>query len=243
MALTYVQAYLAPGFVVFTRTDDHGATWTPPVRISAVVPTRTNVMHGPMVVTENGTVVRVPLFQFSVADYPTMNPARGTLGFATSRDKGVSWSYDPVLEQVEALFTPPAVAASGANIYWAYQVETDNGQDLMLVVSRDAGKTWDDPKRVVGGWDYLGYVWIDPAPDGGAVIAFDADAAPLEAGTSGEHLILLRLHAEHDSLLEWALAVASAENAEFSTVAHDAAGRLHASYRRAGEWLFIKESR
>lgn len=240
MALTYVQDYLVPGYVGFTRTDDRGATWEEPRRISDIDDGQTNVMHGPILVTEQGTKIRVPLLRFQAQDYPTMNPATGSIGFLTSEDRGSSWRSEPVLREVQTLFTPPAVAQTQGNLYWAFQVRNGSKQDLMLTVSTDDGKTWQEPRRIAGGSDYLGYMWMDAAPDGTALLAMDADARFLGAKETGEHLILFRLNVSAPDLVDWALAVAPAQNAEFSTAVHDGNGNIYAMYREGGRWLFLK---
>lgn len=241
MALTYVQSYLVPGFVAFTRTTDNGQTWEAPRRISQIDDTRTNVMHGPMLVADEGRTIRVPLFQFQAQDYPSMGPAQGTLGFMKSTDGGDSFRYEPVLPSVEALFVPPAVAAVGSNLYWAYQVGNGSGQDIMLLTSVDDGATWRPPVRIAGGIPCVGYMWIDGAPDGSAVLSLDAEASLVTNEKQGEHLILIRLDATSDGIVDWTLAPAVADNAEFSTVAHDDAGRVYASYRHRGTWLLLRE--
>ena len=242
MALTYVQSYLVPGFVAFTRTTDRGETWEEPRRISQVDGTRTNVMHGPMLVADEGRTLRVPLFQFQAHDYPSMGPAQGAFGFMKSTDGGDTFRHEPVIDDVETLFVPPAVAASGLNLYWAYEVQNGSNQDIMVLSSFDDGATWRPPVRVAGGIPYLGYMWIQGGSDGSAVLSLDADASLVTTEKQGEHLILIGLNATNEALVDWAVAPAIADNAEFSTVAHDAAGRILASYRDDGKWLVLREA-
>lgn len=242
LGISYIQNYLLPGSVAFTRSDDRGASWSSPVLVVEPDPERSNRMHGPPFASDDRQTVWIPLMRFRAHDFPSGGPAQSELFFAVSRDGGRTWSEQPVLGPTPMLFAPPAVARAGANVYWAYQVPNGSAQDLFVIVSADGGATWRDPVRVAGGWSYLGYMWMSGAPDGSAVLSFDADAAPLGHGVAGEHVILIRLDADAPGLVSWAAPVAPASNAEFSTVEHDGFGRLYVSYRMGGDWLFLREA-
>jgi hypothetical protein len=242
MGLTFVQDYLAPGYVVFTQTADRGATWSAPMRITGLESTRANVMHGPPMVSDDRRTVLVPTFQFGTLDYPRGGAARGDLVLMVSPDGGGTWQPRTARADVAALFTPPAFARAGdGRLYWAFQTQNGSQQDIQLLTSADDGRSWQGPSRIAGGWAYIGYMWMDAARDGSAVLSFDADGGIVDPRQAGERLILIGLDAQAAPALSWTNASTRADNSEFSTVALDGSGRIFSGYRDQGSWLVLRE--
>ena len=144
------------------RSDDGGATWTDPLRVSA--PDRTRVIAPTLALNGEGQVyvAFLDLGEDSL-DYAGGHEGRGgpayggpwRLVVARSVDGGRTWaeaSVDSALVPYTRLvvFTPPApsLVARGPNVYVAFADARLDDADVWLWASHDGGISWAPPVRV-----------------------------------------------------------------------------------------------
>lgn len=238
LVLAYMPLFLQPGVLAFTRSEEGGATWSPPRHLTRPEPGRTHVSHGQFLVVDQGETLRIPLLQYD----PTR---RGVahFSFALSEDAGASWTLVPVAGPVEAVLATPVSVAQAADgtLFWTYLAPNGTeAVDLLAMVSRDGGASWSGPRAVLGGWPAcgegcfvspIGIPWMDGGPGATAALAF------VEEG----RLVVARLDADAPGLLVAKADVAEASPVEFLEVDHDGTGRAHVAYTHDGKLWHARE--
>jgi hypothetical protein len=153
--LTHKSGNILPLTVWFQRSDDGGATWSPPVLVARTPgPGHPNGNVGKMWVSEDGNVIRIPLHTFDV----TKGEGRDEwLDLAVSTDAGATWTVKPVAGPLPTRADNflPSLGVVGETTYVA--VPLANGStaaDLTLVASTDRGDTWSDPILLARAQDY-----------------------------------------------------------------------------------------
>jgi hypothetical protein len=169
--MTWLQAadvgtlkFTAPGNPIeVTRSDDGGATWQAPVRVSS--PARERAIAPAPVVGRDGTlyVLYVDAGQDSL-DYEGGHLGRGgppypgpyELVLARSRDRGATWTESVAGKRLVPIkrflvFLPeypsPAVDRDG-RVYAAYHSDTLGDPDVYLWSLAPGASSWSAPKRV-----------------------------------------------------------------------------------------------
>lgn len=248
LVLAYMPLFLEPGAIAVTRSTDGGASWSLPAHASRPSPGRMNVVHGHLLASPDGATLHVPLLKYQ---WPT---GGGTFALATSTDGGRSWSESVALEPDDVLLTTPTATALAGDgtLYWAYVARNGTVADVRVIASRDGGASWSAPAVLLTGWTLpaaspalgspVGIPWMDGRPDGGATLAFSADASVLDPAAEGRWLVAARLHADAPGLLEAVTLVAQADSYEFAQVEHDAAGRAHVTFTHDGRLLYAAEA-
>ncbi|MFN2505572.1 MAG: sialidase family protein [Acidimicrobiales bacterium] len=148
--------------VMVARSDDGGATWRPPVRVSPA--TRERVVAPSIEVGRDGEVHVAYLdVGDDVLDYAGAHEGKGgepyygawAIVAARSSDKGVSWRDSVVDERLAptqrflVLFPPgPSVAVDGRTVYVAFEDGRLGDADVWLWKSTNGGEQWQRPKRV-----------------------------------------------------------------------------------------------
>ena len=145
------------------RSDDYGATWTTPVRVSS--PARQRVIAPTPVVAANGSVYVVYLdIGQDTLDYEGEHNGQGgppyagpyTLVVARSRDQGSTWAESvldarllPTTRFVVFLPPFPSIAVDRAGwVYVAYQDARYSPSDVDLWSLKPGASTWHGPIRV-----------------------------------------------------------------------------------------------
>jgi hypothetical protein len=190
--------------VSFSRSDDHGATWSAPTALTPVGPVETQ--NNELVTPAPGVLLDV----FSQGE-PLETNHQGQVGVLRSTDGGLSWAppvtvasfaitqtTDPDSGATIRAFGQDVVAAAGRG--WAYAAWFENRRDGTSAIwtsgSSDGGRTWSPaspvveeaaqpflPTLAVAGDGRLGATWYDLR---------DADAGPglgtqVWTGTSADH--------------------------------------------------------
>jgi hypothetical protein len=190
--------------VSFSRSDDHGATWTAPAALTpgGTVETQNNELVAP------SADVLLDVFSQGM---PLETGHDGQVGVLRSTDGGRTWAppvtvaafvvtqtADPDTGSPIRAFGQDVVAAAGGG--WAYAAWFENRRDGTSAVwtsgSRDGGRTWSAaaplveeaaqpflPTLAVAGDGRLGAIWYD-LRDAGAGPGL---GAALWAGTSADH--------------------------------------------------------
>lgn len=149
--------------IVASRSQDGGATWSAPARVSSTA--RARVITPVPVVGSDGTLY--VLYQDvgdDRLDYEGGHGGQGgpayagryALVLARSRDRGATWEESPVDDRISPLsryvvFLAPAptlaVDRSG-RVYAAFQDDRLGDADVMLWTLKQGGSRWTGPKRV-----------------------------------------------------------------------------------------------
>ncbi|HTJ75532.1 MAG TPA: sialidase family protein [Acidimicrobiales bacterium] len=185
--------------IVSTRSDDGGATWAPPARVSP--PSRSLVVAPvPAVTVDGGLVVAYLDVGDDRLDYDGAHAGKGGdpyagpwwLVAARSDDGGATWQEGVVDRLAPAtrfiqLFPPaPSVAVAGRQVYVAFADARRGDADAWVWASADGGRRWSPARRVNDarpGDQYLPAVSVAP---GGRVdvVYYDRRADP--GGTMNE---------------------------------------------------------
>jgi hypothetical protein len=182
----------------FARSDDGGASWHGPVRVSS--PDRQRVIAPSPALGPNGELY---VFFLDVGDdrldYDGAHQGQGgppypgyfTLVLARSLDSGATWSESVVDASIRPtqrfiVFIPPlpsvAIDRDGGTIYAAYQDGRAGDADVSVWASRDGGNSWartrvNDTELTDGTSQYLPEVEV--APNGRVdVLYYDRRADP-----------------------------------------------------------------
>lgn len=147
-----------------SRSDDAGATWSEPQRVSS--PSRPRVVAPSPAVGAAGELLLLYLdLGEDLLDYSGAHRGKGgppyqgpwQIVLAKSRDGGDSWSESTVEESLVPserfiVFTPPfpslAVDRDSGRMYAGFHDERLGDQDVWVWSGDKDGRTWSEPKRV-----------------------------------------------------------------------------------------------
>lgn len=149
--------------IVTSRSDDGGATWTPPVTVSP--PARQRVVAPAMAVGDDGQLY---LSYLDVGDdrldYHGGHEGKGgepyagkwALVVARSVDSGDTWTETVVDSRIAPaqrflmLFpaTPSVSAGEGDAVYVGFHDARTGDADVSVWASKDSGRSWGGPRRV-----------------------------------------------------------------------------------------------
>lgn len=238
LLMTYQPGTQQAGPVLFSRSQDHGATWTDPVEIAGTEPLRAGIAAGDFAVASDSMAVH-----FVVQHELPGGPTGVRFELLSSIDAGATWTrQDMPVSSLDAYPSVPALGPAGV-LTWAYQ----DLDDLEAITSHDGGATWGGPVALGTGiaWPRL---WAAARPDGLVDVAWMAAAT--EAGRA-EGLAVTRLDPAAGAVLGETI-VAGIGFLEYAGLAHDASGRAHAVAMDAprksdattdldGDLLYIRE--
>jgi hypothetical protein len=187
----------------FSRSDDHGATWSAPASIHGG---SSEAQNNELLAPADGVLVDV----FAEGS-PLESNRPGSVAAMRSTDGGLTWSAsravasfaltqttDPGRGTTIRAFGQDVVAAAGAG--WAYAAWFENRAGgtsaIWISASRDGGRSWGAPSVVVEGPAQAFLPTLAVAGDGRVGVTWydlrDAAAGPglateVWAGTSGDH--------------------------------------------------------
>ncbi|HTI63712.1 MAG TPA: sialidase family protein, partial [Gemmatimonadaceae bacterium] len=190
----WIEWQIDKSIMLFSRSTDHGKTWSSPIRIStqAGFPRDDNGdvvgFHG--VVDADGTIYAVWNWGLTIV-------------MATSRDGGKTFSPSRVVQQVGPpyfggtgavpglgrVFGFPQVGVYGANVYLSWTDFRNGDIDVFLAASRDRGRTWSAPVRVTtdsahsGRDQFFQFLAVDPTNGDVYVQFFDRRDDPTNRRT------------------------------------------------------------
>lgn len=138
---TLYAAWWGKGFgeIFLSRSHDRGSTWTEPQNISN---TPLGSDFPALAAGRDGTL-------WLVWEELSITPTGGEIVFATSRDRGVTWSPMTNLSNTRASSSRPAitVGASGrVSVAWL-----EGGDRVFLTRSEDRGASWSPPTDIAAG--------------------------------------------------------------------------------------------
>ena len=223
--LTYMPLYVQPGTIGFTKSTDHGQTWSTPILIGTPGPDSVSVRHGHMVVGD-GTVY-IPMVRYSI-----MGTGLRVVQLASSRD-GVSWEIDEVIRTNEILGDWPSLALTEAG-------------ELVMAVTLAGRSIGYMVRHADGAWDELGVLhdagdagaswpWIDGGNGHNATFIVEGRAADGE-----RQLWIGRIDALTGAIKEWP--VWPGPGVEFASVDHDREGRAYAAWVAGGDAQYFVRS-
>ena len=169
----WIEWQIDKSIMLFSRSSDHGKTWSPPIRIStqAGMPRDDNGdvvgFHG--VVDADGTIYAVWNWGLNIV-------------MATSRDGGKTFAPSRVVQQVGApyfggtgavpglgrVFGFPQVGVHRNYVYVAWSDFRNGDIDVFVAASHDKGRTWSAPVRATtdslhsGRDQFFQFLAVDP---------------------------------------------------------------------------------
>lgn len=222
--LAYMPLNSQPGTIGFTKSADHGATWSVPALIGTPAPATVAVRHGHMV--RDGPAVHIPM----VRALPATDEPR-TVQVATTTDGGATWVIEDIHVGTDINHDWPsmAVTESGDRIV----VVTAAGATSILGLHQPPNGTWSEPFLV---HDATNSTVTWPSIDGGAGrhATFVVDGA---AVNRTQHAWLGRIDLADRSIQQWDLGEGGVE---FASVDHDAAGNAYAVWTLDDAQRFVR---
>lgn len=215
-------------------SPDAGASWSLPQVIVQPLPAHL-VISGHLKVgrgPERALAV-APYLQVAAAEAGEGTPRQVTLGIAVSTDLGATWD-DRSFPAVQALPVHPAAAiGADGSIHVSYFEPAGEGYDLVARSTSDAGVTWSGPWTVLAGLQRPARAWADAGPDGTVDFLVTDTNATFGLPGDGPAIALLRVDPAHPTA-ELHPVVVGHDHNEFSTLAHDGAGRALLVFTEGG---------
>jgi hypothetical protein len=221
-----------PELDIFAISNDAGRTWIQKPYFVPEPPGRTSAIPGDLTVSEDGRTIRVPFVVSGDGE------AGKSLENAVSRDGGATFTREPVANVPNANGIPSGDRADDGVLFFGYGASGDDTGDVMVVYSRDDGKTWSEPTVVAAeqmfGGLLDGQVWLDARLDSSATL-FWVNRTETDGKTMWQHKAA-RIHVDDDVVLDGISLVGPSSPPhpsslyEFATVRHDGAGRAHFAF-------------
>jgi len=162
--------------IYFRKSADNGSTWQSAKRL-----TNNDVDSSAPHVAASGSTVYV------VWSEETSGKTNTDIFFRRSLDNGSTWQSALQLTDNTGQSENPAIAASGANVYVAWEGIISGNEEIYFRMSADSGSTWNSSKRMTNNTGFsrvpsiaasganVGAVWFDSTP-GNAEIYFRRSA-------------------------------------------------------------------
>lgn len=220
-----------PDVDTFAVSNDAGRSWVQRPMFLPEPPEKSTTTPGDMYVEEEGRTIRVPFIRGGDSgDY---------LQNAVSRDAGLTWALEQVAGPVQsANGIPTGDRADDGVLFFGYGASNRDTGDVMVVFSRDDGKTWSEPTIVardqIFGGLLNGQVWLD-ARLGSSATLFWVNQTEVDGETRWQHKAA-RIHVGDDVAVDGITLVGPSSPPhpsdlyEFATVRHDGAGRAYFAF-------------
>lgn len=184
LVLTYMTWLQDPSIHSFTRSMDHGQSWSPHRIMGLSDSAGPTKAAGHPILWDDGDEILVPAVAF---DGRAQKPRDTWQQMHRSHDGGVTWETLPVAGPYSTgLGLATATRADDGTIYYAFGAGTFDNAQILVTWSLDEGATWHVPIDVASGLTMRSVIWpwIDARPDGTATIAWIAQASlDRQAGT------------------------------------------------------------
>lgn len=212
LLMTYQPGTQKVGPILFTRSTDHGSTWSEPSEVAGTDAAQPAIGAGDFVVAQDG----VTAYFVVSREIPA---ASSSYELLATHDAGASWERTAMpVQSLDAYPSVPALTPDG-QIVWAYR----DLDALMAVWSADDGQTWSSPLHLADGmgWPRL---WCASRPDGLVDVAWMSDGTQFDRPPG---LSLTRFDPALGAVAGQAI-IADIGFLEYAGLAHDATGRAHA---------------
>jgi hypothetical protein len=224
--LAYMPLNFQPGTVGFTKSADHGRTWSTPVWVGTPGPDTVSVRHGHPVVTPEG--VQVPMVRYEPSG---LGPR--VVQVASSKD-GASWSLEEAYRGAAVVGDWPSMAVTEAGDRLLLVTGTHNGTRAILGLHQPPGGAWSQPFPVHAprSPQSASWPWVDAG--NGRNATFVVEGAAHEGR---DHLWVGRIDLATLRIEQWP--VWPAPGVEFASVDHDAAGNAFVAWVDVGDAQYV----
>jgi hypothetical protein len=168
VVLVWADVMAALPFVAFfTKTSDHGRTWTPHTPIATFTPSDVFCFIAHPLALDAGAVFQVPIVCNGLQDDTGTRP----VSVMESTDDGLTWTRIPTGVRSGGSITG---SYAGDGSLWL-TVSQPDGEGSMhgIVLSTDRGRSFSDPLWLDGNvTPGFGWFWVDGRPDGSATAAW-----------------------------------------------------------------------
>lgn len=222
--LAYMPLNFQPGTIAFTKSKDHGATWSVPIHIGTPGPDTVVVRHGHFAVG-NGTVW-LPMVRGEPAD-----TAPRTVQIASTKDGGLTWQTRDIHKSTTVVGDWPSLARTEANdlIFLVTGRAPSNHRSILALYQADGG-AWSEPELIHDGGGGFGAEWPWIAGGNGRNATFIVEGA---FHNDTKHLWMGRIDAGTRRVEQWPLM--GRTGVEFASVDHDAQGNAYAVWVASGD--------
>lgn len=221
-----------PELDIFAVSNDAGLTWIQEPYFVPEPPERTSAIPGDIWVSEDGRTIRVPFLVSGDGE------AGESVENAVSRDGGATFTREPITVVTSANGIPSGDRADDGTLFFGYGAANGNMGDVMVVYSKDDGKTWSEPTVVARNQTFggllNGQVWLDARLESAATLFWVT-----ENGTGADRMWQHRAARVNvsDGFVVEKIGLVGPESPphpsdlyEFATVRHDAAGRAYFAF-------------
>jgi hypothetical protein len=152
-----------PFVAFFTKTSDHGRTWSQHSVIATFTPNDINCFIAHPVALDDGAVFQVPIVCGGLQD----NTGQGPVYIMESTDDGRTW--DRIETGVRSGGSITGSYAGDGGLWLTVSAPDEEGSMHGVVHSTDRGRTFTDPLWLDGNvTPGFGWFWVDGRPDGSA---------------------------------------------------------------------------
>lgn len=152
-----------PFLAFFTKTSDHGRTWTPHALIGTFTPSDVNCFIAHPVALDEGATLQVPIACSSLQD----DTGTGPVYIVESTDGGLTWDRIPTGVRSGGSIT--GAYAGDGGLWLTVSRPDDDGSMHGVVHSADRGRSFSNPVWLDGNvTPGFGWFWVDGRPDGSA---------------------------------------------------------------------------
>ncbi|MEA3136036.1 MAG: repeat-like domain [Thermoplasmata archaeon] len=213
-----------PFLAFFTKTSDHGRTWSPHSVIGTFTPADVNCFIAHPLALDGGATFQVPIVCGGLQD----DTGQGPVYIMESTDDGLTWDRIPT--GVRSGGSTTGSYAGDGGLWLTVSHPDGDGSAHGVVHSTDRGHTFTEPLWLDGNvTPGFGWFWVDGRPDGSATsVWMDAlDNGTWQAAAAG-----VRIEAGQPVLDAFGHVGPLGEEAplyEFFMVRHDASGQAFMS--------------
>jgi hypothetical protein len=168
VALVWADVMAALPFIAFfTKTSDHGRTWSPHTVIATATPSDVNCFIAHPVAFDGGATFQVPIVCGGLQD----DTGTGPIYIMESTDDGVTWDRIPTGVRSGGSIT--ASYAGDGGLWLTVSEPDEEGSAHGVVHSTDNGRSFTEPLWLDGNvTPGFGWFWVDGRPDGSATVAW-----------------------------------------------------------------------
>ena len=156
-----------PFLAFFTKTADHGRTWSPHSVIGTFTASDVNCFIAHPVALDGGATFQVPIVCSGLQD----GMGTGPVYIMESTDDGLTWERIPTGVRSGGSITGSYAGDGG--LWLTVSAPDEEGSRHGIVHSTDNGRSFTDPLWIDGNvTPGFGWFWVDGRPDGSATAAW-----------------------------------------------------------------------